>query len=91
MNTKMWDHPATRRHLATLLGDHAVDAIPTNWNLDEADALFARLAPRIVLVPPQVKTLACGEVGNGAMAEVVTIAQSVRKLLSEPIPMVPES
>jgi phosphopantothenoylcysteine decarboxylase len=91
MNTKMWDHPATRRHLATLLGDHASTAIPPEWTLAEADALFARLAPRIVLVPPQVKTLACGEVGNGAMAEVVTIAHSVRKLLSEPFPNSPES
>jgi len=84
MNTKMWEHPATRRHLATLLGDHADSAPPESWALTEAATLFARHAPRIVLVPPQVKTLACGEVGNGAMAEVVTIAQSVCKILAAP-------
>jgi phosphopantothenoylcysteine decarboxylase len=82
MNTKMWEHPATRRHLATLLGDHADTVPPADWELADADALFARHAPRIVLVPPQVKTLACGEVGIGAMADVVAIAQSVQKILN---------
>jgi phosphopantothenoylcysteine decarboxylase len=91
MNTKMWEHPATRRHLATLLGDHAETTPPGDWSLAEVDAVFASHAPRIVLIPPQVKTLACGEVGNGAMAEVVTIAQTVCDIFTESQPASPES
>jgi phosphopantothenoylcysteine synthetase/decarboxylase len=49
-----------------------------DWTLDNADAVFARHAPRIILVPPQSKRLACGDVGVGAMAEVTAIAEAVR-------------
>ena len=41
-------------------------------------AVFARHAPRIVLIPPQAKRLACGDIGVGAMAEVTHIAEVVR-------------
>ena len=40
--------------------------------------MFARFAPRLLLVPPQSKQLACGDLGVGAMAEVATIAETVR-------------
>jgi len=46
MNTLMWDHPATARHLAQIREDMG----------------------RVVVVQPQVKTLACDDVGVGAMA-----------------------
>lgn len=78
MNTQMWRNPATRRHLATLLEDHGDGKHGQDWTLDEADAVFARHAARLVLVPPQSKRLACGDVGVGAMAEVVAIAEAVR-------------
>ena len=78
MNTQMWRNPATRRHLRTLLEDHGDGAHGEGWTLDEADAVFASHAPRIVLVPPQSKRLACGDIGVGAMAEVATIAEAVR-------------
>lgn len=80
MNTLMWQSPVTLRHLRQLLADHATisvsEAIP---DLDTAADAFARHAPRIVLVPPQAKRLACGDVGVGAMAEVTAIAEAVRK------------
>lgn len=78
MNTLMWEHPATLRHLRQLLEDHGDGGQPARFGLDEVPALFARHAPRIVLVPPQAKRLACGDVGIGAMAEVVAIAEAVR-------------
>ena len=34
--------------------------------------------PAMVLIPPQAKLLACGDVGVGAMAEVTEIAEVVR-------------
>jgi phosphopantothenoylcysteine decarboxylase len=79
MNTLMWDSPVTLRHLRQLLEDRASGPIPADWTLDDAPAVFARHAPRIILVPPQAKRLACGDVGVGAMAEVTAIAEVVRQ------------
>jgi phosphopantothenoylcysteine decarboxylase len=63
MNTQMWDHPLTARHLKAV----AVDAM------------------RLTIVGPITKTLACGDIGVGAMAEVADIAAAVTSALaSEP-------
>jgi phosphopantothenoylcysteine decarboxylase len=78
MNTLMWDSPVTLRHLRQLLDDRVTGPIPAGWTLDDAPAVFARHAPNIILVPPQSKRLACGDVGVGAMAEVTEIAEVVR-------------
>jgi phosphopantothenoylcysteine decarboxylase len=79
MNTLMWESPVTLRHLRQLLADRGDEGAATlSWTLDEAADVFARHAPRLVLVPPQAKRLACGDIGLGAMAEVVTIAEAVR-------------
>ena len=78
MNTLMWQSPVTLRHLRQLLEDHATAPDPGGWSLDEAPDLFARLAPRLVLIPPQAKRLACGDIGMGAMAGVIEIAELVR-------------
>jgi phosphopantothenoylcysteine decarboxylase len=79
MNTLMWRSPVTLRHLRQLLEDRSESPVPAGWTLDEAPDLFARHAPRIILIPPQAKRLACGDVGIGAMAEVVAIAELVRE------------
>jgi phosphopantothenoylcysteine decarboxylase len=84
MNTLMWESPVTLRHLRQLLDDRATDRVAQDWSLDDAPTIFATHAPRIVLVPPQAKRLACGDVGVGAMADVVEIAEVVR-LWTEPI------
>jgi phosphopantothenoylcysteine decarboxylase len=47
MNTLMWEHPVTARHLAQLRED---------------------VGPRLSVVAPASKKLACDEVGVGAMA-----------------------
>jgi phosphopantothenoylcysteine decarboxylase len=78
MNTLMWDSPVTFRHLRQLLEDRGLGAAPAGWTLDDAPSVFARYAPRIILVPPQAKRLACGDIGVGAMAEVTAIAEVVR-------------
>jgi phosphopantothenoylcysteine decarboxylase len=83
MNTFMWESPVTLGHLGQLLHDRAGEAIPAGWTLDEAPALFARHAPAIMLIPPQAKRLACGDVGVGAMAEVTQIAEAVRRWSAE--------
>ncbi len=82
MNTLMWDSPITRRHLQTILEDRGSVGARID-SLDDAPAAFARFAPSIILVPPQAKALACGDVGMGAMAEVASIAEIVRAVLSD--------
>jgi phosphopantothenoylcysteine decarboxylase len=82
MNTLMWQSPVTLRHLRQLLEDRSTatgsSLVPSGWGLDEAPLVFAQHAPRIVLIPPQAKRLACGDFGLGAMAEVAAIAEVVR-------------
>jgi phosphopantothenoylcysteine decarboxylase len=78
MNTLMWQSPVTLRHLRQLLDDHAAGPVPGGWTLDDVADVFARHAPRIVLIPPQAKRLACGDIGIGAMAGVPQIAEIVR-------------
>ena len=82
MNTLMWESPVTLRHLRTLLDDRGDGRQPARWSLDEAEAVFACHAPGIGLIPPQSKRLACGDLGMGAMAEVATIAEAVRRRLT---------
>ena len=86
MNTLMWQSPVTRRHLALLLEDRAKGPVPSDWNLEEAPMIFAQHAPRILLIPPQSKRLACGDVGVGAMAEVLEIAEVVRRWSEQDLP-----
>jgi len=81
MNTLMWQSPVTLRHLRQLLADRGDGRPGTSepWPLEAAAEIFARHAPGLVLVPPQAKRLACGDVGVGAMAEVVILAETVRQ------------
>ena len=80
MNTLMWQSPVTLRHLRLLLSDRGdADRAGDAWTLDEAPDVFARHAPGLVLIPPQAKRLACGDFGTGAMAEVATVAEAVRR------------
>lgn len=78
MNTFMWEKPATARHLGQIFADVSGREVPPDWSTTTAEAHFAAKAPVVVLVPPQSKRLACGDVGTGAMAEVAGIAEAVR-------------
>jgi phosphopantothenoylcysteine decarboxylase len=83
MNTLMWQKPATARHLGQLLVDHgSLPSLPDGWSLETAPEHFARHAPNLILIPPQSKRLACGDIGIGAMAEITTIAEAVREWLA---------
>ena len=77
MNTLMWESPATRRHLRTLLEDRGDGGPEGPWPLSEAAAIFDRHATGLILAAPISKALACGDVGDGAMAEVAAIVGRV--------------
>jgi phosphopantothenoylcysteine synthetase/decarboxylase len=51
MNTQMWNHPLTPKHLAEI----------QSWS------------DKVKIIPPQSKELFCGEVGNGAVANISDI------------------
>jgi phosphopantothenoylcysteine decarboxylase len=77
MNTLMWQHPLTVRHLrqiAETVADRPVQ------KADDADALIEWInatASRLHIVTPISKRLACGDVGPGAMADVEEIVDAV--------------
>ncbi len=58
MNTRMWEHPATRRNVATLAADG------------------------VLCAGPEPGDLACGEVGEGRMAEPADILAAIERALS---------
>jgi len=78
MNTLMWEHPLTRRHLQSLMDNEV--------STQEVDELIATLNAQpgpYRIVPPISKRLACGEVGVGAMAELDAIVAAVQQTLQE--------
>lgn len=62
MNTAMWEHPLTQSQLKSIQSFWSETREPRNG---------------IHVVEPQVKTLACGEVGTGALASVDSILRAV--------------
>jgi phosphopantothenoylcysteine decarboxylase len=74
MNTLMWQHPLTVRHLRQLLPDAAT---PPPGDADAVIEWINRTQTALRIVPPVSKRLACGDVGVGAMAEVAEVVQAV--------------
>jgi phosphopantothenoylcysteine decarboxylase len=81
MNTLMWQHPFTRRHLRAIAADTGAAHIPGHL---EDDPLIAQINDRsktLRVVAPVTKQLACGDVGIGGLAEVAAIVAAVNDLL----------
>jgi phosphopantothenoylcysteine decarboxylase len=83
MNTLMWEHPLTARHLRQL-ADLGGAAPPDGLDLDGLMAWINAHCPRLRVVPPQSKRLACGDVGVGALAEAAEVVAVVNALLAAP-------
>ena len=66
MNTAMWEHPLTQNQLKTVQGFWNASG-----NVDDASN------NKVKIIAPQIKTLACGEIGNGALASVDDILKAV--------------
>ena len=75
MNTLMWQHPLTARHLRRLAEDAGLAAPPLGED-DLAEWINAH-APRLRILAPESRRLACGDVGVGAMATVERIVAAV--------------
>ncbi len=81
MNTLMWEHSATRRHLRQLLADQGAPPAPPDADLDALVAWLDDHCPRLQVVAPVSKRLACGDVGVGGMAEVPELVAAVQQSL----------
>jgi phosphopantothenoylcysteine decarboxylase len=82
MNTLMWEHPLTGRHLRQLATDAGGGTIPADADLDEVMRRINATCPRLRVVPPQVKLLADGDFGAGGLAaldDIVAVVQSLTK------------
>ena len=78
MNTLMWEHPLTVRHLRQLAADAGSGPLHEELDLDELVGRINSSCPKLRIVAPQSKRLACGDVGPGAIAEVADIVAAVR-------------
>ncbi len=80
MNTLMWEHPATSRHLRQVAEDMGAGTLPAGLSLDQhVEAINGQPAP-LRIVAPIAKRLACDDVGVGAMAERDAILATLRAL-----------
>jgi phosphopantothenoylcysteine decarboxylase len=82
MNTLMWQHPLTARHLRQVAAD-AGAAPPERMALDELPGWINSRCARLRIIPPESRRLACGDIGVGAMAGLETIGLIVANALDE--------
>ena len=76
MNTLMWEHPLTVRHLRQIAKCATAEPVPKLGAEELVDWINSH-AEKIRIIPPISKRLACGDVGAGAMAEVEQIVAAV--------------
>jgi phosphopantothenoylcysteine decarboxylase len=83
MNTMMWEHPLTVRQLHSLaeIGSDG-GGVPRLPLADLVDWINAN-CPTMHIVPPQIKRLACGDVGLGALADVDVIVEAVDRTVGK--------
>lgn len=86
MNTLMWQHPITRKHLKSLAADFGAAHIPGHFDEETLVRQINDRAKALRVVAPIAKELACGDVGTGAMAEVPAIADAVDEMLARLAP-----
>ncbi len=90
MNTVMWQHPATSRHLRQIAADMGVSP-PLDLRLEELGEWINVHVPHLRIAVPESRRLACGDVGVGAMAAVDAIMTMAQALLDSRRPPQPTS
>ncbi len=75
MNTAMWYHPLTKKQFEAIQEFANTDANSNNrgWASETG----------VIILEPATKTLACGEIGVGALAELDDIVFEVKKCLKQ--------
>jgi phosphopantothenoylcysteine decarboxylase len=80
MNTLMWQHPSTARHLRQLAADQG-SAVPPEISADELPDWINAHCRRLRLVAPVSRMLACGDEGVGALAAPQEVVATLMQLL----------
>jgi phosphopantothenoylcysteine decarboxylase len=81
MNTLMWEHPLTTRHLRQLAEGEG-PAPPADLPLDALVEWMNRHCRRLRVVAPVSRVLACGDEGVGALASPEEIVAVVGEMLA---------
>jgi phosphopantothenoylcysteine decarboxylase len=81
MNTLMWEHPLTARHLGQFALGAGVHRVPPETDQDQLVEWINQTCPKLRIVAPVSKRLACGDVGVGAMASLEEIVSAILTLL----------
>lgn len=81
MNTLMWQHPATARHLRQIATDMGM-SLPEDMALDELPEWINTHGSRLRIAGPENRRLACGDKGVGAMAAPEAIRAMVQSILA---------
>jgi phosphopantothenoylcysteine decarboxylase len=82
MNTLMWQHPFTKKHLRAVAADFGAAHVPGHLDDELLIRQINDRAKHFRIVSPITKELACGDVGMGAMAEVPEIVRVCTELLA---------
>lgn len=80
MNTLMWQHPLTARHLRQLSADAGV-TIDHDTRLEELPQRINERCATLQVIAPESRLLACGDVGVGAMASLEGIVSAVARVI----------
>lgn len=81
MNTLMWQHPFTRRHLRGLAADFGAAHVPGHFDENQIIDTINERSPTLRVVPPVAKELACGDVGIGGLADITAIVSCLQELI----------
>jgi phosphopantothenoylcysteine decarboxylase len=81
MNTLMWQHPATARHLRQLAADAGVHSLPAGADPQSVVDAINAARNSLYVVAPESRELACGDVGVGAMAAPDRVVAAVDEQL----------
>jgi len=80
MNTLMWEHPLTGRHLRQLAMDAGTASPSANLDLMDLVGWINAQCRGLQIVAPRSKRLACDDVGVGAMASLEDLVAAVQAL-----------
>jgi phosphopantothenoylcysteine decarboxylase len=84
MNTLMWQHPLTGQHLRQVAVNAGIDVFPAVLSEGEWPDWINAHCPRLRVVAPVSKRLACGDVGVGGLAPPEEIQAAIEELLALP-------
>jgi phosphopantothenoylcysteine decarboxylase len=76
----MWNHPVTCRHIKTIAEDIGILFDNNQTKIEEIIGFINLYQSKLKIVMPIEKTLACGDHGVGAMANIADVQKVIRSI-----------